>query len=186
MRSRSICLSRLLGVAMAAALPRCAADPADHCAERAFPGAVIASERSGDGVVSFVGVQAEDEARGDQIQVVRHRDGSGCAAEQVDAYQEEGGAPALEASFVHSVQGEPNLFAIVSWPLWHAGVDTKGRFYSVYAYRDAGDALVPNEAVVRNRQLYGGVEGTLEGEPSTFEGTTEQGVVAMLERLGLE
>lgn len=195
MSGRAMGLACLMGMAISAALVGCAvepAEPAEGCSSQLHPGAVVAQERFGDGVVSFVGVenaigvQDGNDFSGEEIEVLRFRDDSGCAAEPVDTYHYEGGEPTLEASFTHTVQGEPNLFAIVSWPLTHVGLGMNGRLYYVYAYHEADGALSANDVVVHHQELRSGVEGTVEGESSTFEGKTEQGVVAMLERLGLE
>lgn len=188
---RSVLMS---GLAASVVFPTCAKEPVVDCLSAAAsqPDAVIADERFGNGVVGFVravnavgGLDGND-INGKGIEVLRFRDDAGCAAEQVDTYHYEGGEPTLEASFTHTVQGESNLFTIVSWPLLHVGLGMNGRFYSVYAYHEVDGVLITNDLVVKNKDLYGGVEGTLEGEPSTFEGKTEEGVVAMLERLGLE
>jgi len=186
MSGRAMGLAYLMGVALSAILAGCAAQPADDCSRQVYPDAVIVDERFGDSAVSFVGVEAERDVSGKEIQVVRFRDGAGCWAEPVDRYYYEGGEPTLEASFIHTVQGEPNLFTIVSWPLLHVGLGMNGRLYSVYAYHEVDGVLAVNDLVVKNKELYGGVEGILGGEPSTFEGKTEEGVVALLERLGLE
>lgn len=146
----------------------------------------LAVQPFADGLVQFVQAAPEAGSQVREISMTWARESAGCALQDVDRYREEGGAPTLEATFVHPVQGTPNLFAIVSWPMWHAGLETQGTLYSVYAYRQLDDTLVLNDVVVKHPQLYGGFEGTLEGEPSSFEGSTEQGVVAMLARLGLE
>lgn len=167
-----------------------AGNPGPGTSTTAPSGDVISKHRFGSATVGFVAVKrVVDIGNGDtgeEIEVIRIRDDSGCTIEQVDTYYHEGGAPTLEAVFTHTVQGDPNLFTIVSWPLVHVGLGMNGRYYSVHAYRDAGGALVRNDAVMKNQQLHGGVEGLLEGESSTFEGKTEQDVVAMLERLGLD
>lgn len=173
-------------MAASVALSACAKAPAVDCLAGAQDEPLLASQGYADRVVNFVRTTSAAGQPGAVIEVVSYRRGSDCAAEHVDTYHYEGGEPTLEASFTHTVRGEPNLFAIVSWSIWHAGLDTKGRMYSVYAYHDVDGTLVLNDLVVKNRQLQGGFEGTLEGEPSGFEGTTQPGVVAMLERLGLE
>ena len=120
------------------------------------------------------------------IELVRHRSDAGCRPEPVDRYEPEGGPPHLHEIFVHPVQGAPNLFAIVSWPIWHAGEGIRGTRYAVYAYRVDGDHWARNDVIVKHPALYGGIVGTVHGAPSTFEGTTRDGVVAMLHRLGLD
>lgn len=186
MNGRAMGLACLLGLALSAGLAGCAAEPAEGCSAETFPDAVIADQRFGESMVSFVGVDDSEDGVGQAIQVVRFRDGSGCAAEQVDTYHHEGGDPTLEASFTYTVHGEPNLFTIVSWPLLHVGLGMSGRMYSVYAYHEVDGALQLNDVVVHHHELRGGVEGLVDGEPSTFEGKTQAGVIAMLERLGLE
>lgn len=182
------------GLAASVVFPTCAKEPVVDCLSAAASQseAIIADERFGSGVVGFVraanavGTLDGNDINGQEIEVLRFRDGAGCAAEHVDTYHYEGGEPTLEATFTHTVQGEPNLFTIVSWPLVHVGLGMNGRLYYVYAYREVDGALAANNVVVHHQELRSGVEGTLEGQPATFEGKTENGVVALLERLGLE
>lgn len=180
---RSVFLS---GMAAIVAVSACAQEPTVACPAAVQDGTVLASHRDGDRVVNFIRAAPADGDPGAVIEVVSHRTGSGCATAYVDTYHYEGGEPTLEASFTHTVQGQPNLFAIVSWPRLHAGVGINARQYAVHAYRVVDGELVTNDLVVGNQQLHSGFEGIMDGEPSTFEGTTEQSVVAMLERLGLE
>lgn len=133
---------------------------------------------------SQIAVEAAPE--GNLIQLIRYQQGSGCQPEAVDSYEEEGGNPTLEAVFTHSVKGEPNLFTIVSWPMNHVGANLKGTVYSVYAYHERENQLVRNDLVVKNRHLYGGIVGTVEGEPMDFAGTTQAGVIGLLKQFELE
>lgn len=167
-------------------LAACGSDAQVECPLPDGGATVVAEERFADSTVRFVATGKTDDPEDGSIRVLRTRPGAGCAEDVLDTYAPEGGAPTLEATFTHTVQGEPNLFAIVSWPLLHAGLGLDGRLYTVYAYREADGALVPNDVVMKNQQLYGGVEGTVEGEASTFEGKDEQGVITLLGRLGLE
>src|SRR5690606_11021430 len=155
--------------------------------------AVITHERFGNGMVAFVDVANVIEVldgsdvTGKEIEVAWYPDASGCAAEPVDTFHYGGGEPVLEDSFIHTVHGEPNLFAIVSWPNSHAGLGMHGRMYSVYAYHEVDGDLVLNRAVAETRELAGGVEGSVEGGiPSSFEGVSREGVIGILKRLGLE
>lgn len=104
----------------------------------------------------------------------------GCVATEVDLYQTEGGPPTLEALFIHPVDDEDNLFTIVSWPLEHAGLGTRGRYYSVNAYQETDDGVVPNPRVTKDAELSSGIIGTVEGKPSDFAGNTRQGVIELL------
>src|SRR5690606_26436652 len=138
-------------------------------------------------VREVVDVQDGQDVFGNEIQVVHLRDDNGCIPEQVAMYGYGGGEPVLEDSFIHTVHGEPNLFAIVSWPNSHAGLGMHGRMYSVYAYHEVDGDLVLNRAVAETRELAGGVEGSVEGGiPSSFEGVSREGVIGILKRLGLE
>src|SRR5690606_21888985 len=85
-----------------------------------------------------------------------------------------------EASFIHSIRGDPNLFAIVSWPLSHAGLEMTGRYYGVYAYQRAGATLTENTFVTHHSEVAGGIDGTVEGGKATFDGTTEAGLIALM------
>lgn len=145
----------------------------------------LASERLGGDVFRFSHRISADPAARD-IELALHRPSNRCRPERVDSYGQEGGPPRLEATFVHTVAGEPNLLAIVSWPAWHGGIGMRGIFYAVYAYRWNGDAYVVNVVVVEHPALSGGIVGTVEDAPSTFEGTTPAGVIAMLRRFALE
>lgn len=171
-----------LGMAGVAA---CAGQPAVNCASTG-PEESLAIARLGDDQFRFVHLPPTDLEAEREIELVRHRPANGCQPERIDLYPEEGGAPRLEAAFVHKVHGEPNLFAIVSWPRWHVGIGMRGTYYAVHAYRREGDAFVPNAAVVEHGVLYGGFVGIVEGQESTFEGTTPDGVIAMLRRFDLE
>ena len=182
----------LCGMAASFALPTSANESAADCLVAMQDNLLLGSQRYSHGVVGFVGVETVigiehgNDVTGNEIQVIRFRDRAGCAAEPVDTYHYNGGEPTLEAAFMHPVQGVPNLFAIVSWPLVHVGLGMSGSYYAVHAYHEIDGALVVNELVVKDTKLHGGVEGILEGEPTTFGGTTEQGVGAMLKRRGLE
>lgn len=186
MRERFMARAVIVAIVASWAVAACGAEPPADCPLPIEGATVVAEERFADSVVRFV---ASNEGEGPEdraIRLLRTRPGAGCATDTLDTYGEEGGPPTLEATFTHTVQGEPNLFAIVSWPLLHAGLGLDGRLYTVYAYREMDGALVRNDVVMKNQELYGGVEGTVEGEESTFEGKDKQGVIAMLERLGLE
>lgn len=179
---RTVLLSIALGLAGPVA---CAGQPRADCAiSGSEDGLAIA--RLGDDLFRFVDLPAADPTAVREIELVLHRPANGCQPERIDLYPEEGGAPSLEAAFVHAVHGEPNLFALVSWPRWHVGIGMRGTYYAVHAYRREGDSYVPNEAVMKHQALYGGFVGTVEGEESTFEGTTREAVIAMLQRFDLE
>lgn len=183
----------LMCVAMVIVTSGCAAEPGGNCSSELHTGTVIAEERLNGSVVNFVRVSEVidvvdgEEVLGDEIKVVRFRDGNGCAGDEVAYYGYGGGEPILEDSFIHSVQGEPNLFAIVSWPNSHSGLGMHGRMYSVYAYHIVDGNLVVNRVVAEKQELAGGVEGSVEGGiPSSFEGVSREGVISLLKRFGLE
>ena len=149
----------------------------------ALPDNLLAQEHFAGGVVAFQHVrQAVD--HDSEIQVVHYPPDENCLAVVVDNYEFNGGLPNLEASFVYSIQGEPNLFAIVSWPLLHAGLGMNGRYYGVHAYQPSGAALVLNTFVAHNAAVSSGIVGTYEGEESTFEGTTEDGLISLMTSQG--
>lgn len=59
-----------------------------------------------------------------------------------------------------------------------------GRYYGVYAYQRSGATLVLNTFVAHNAAISSGIVGTYEGEESTFEGTTEDGLVSLMASQG--
>lgn len=186
MRNRMRHAACVFAISTSLLLSACADGKADDCSAALADQTTLATEHFAGDTLVFRHVADGASDNVEPVELVRYRSSQGCQPERVDLYEEDGGQPKLEATFVHQVKGEPNLFAIVSWPLLHAGLDMRGTYYAVYAYRRSDDALVRNDAVVKNRELYGGIVGTVEGEPSTFEGTTRDGVVAMLRRLELE
>ncbi|MGE4336775.1 MAG: lysozyme inhibitor LprI family protein [Pigmentiphaga sp.] len=144
----------------------------------ALPDNLLAQEHFAGGMVAFQRVkQIKDDDS--EIQLIYHPDEK-CLPVMVDNYELNGGPPSLEASFVYPIQGEPNLFAIVSWPLLHAGLGMSGRYYGVYAYQRSGPKLVLNTFVADNLAISSGIVGTYEGETSTFEGTTEDGLISLM------
>lgn len=145
-------------------------------------GAPLALERFADGVVAFV--PAETSAGSTEIEVVYYRPDDRCRPLVIDDYGIEGGDPRLETSFIYPVQGKPNLFAIVSWPMDHAGLEMRGRYYSVVAYRQSGAGLELNAFVAENTEISSGIVGTAEGIEHAFEGTTEEGLIALMGSLG--
>lgn len=149
----------------------------------ALPDNLLAQEHFAGGIVAF---QLIKQTRDDdsEIQAVYYHPDEKCLPTMVDNYEFNGGLPNLEASFVYPIQGEHNLFTIVSWPLLHAGLGINGRYYGVYAYQRSGAALVLNTFVADNPAISSGIVGTYEGEESTFEGTTEDGLVSLMTSQG--
>lgn len=153
-----------------------------ECTE-ALPDNLLAQERLAGGIAAFQLVkQTTDEDS--EIQVVYYHPDEKCLPVIIDNYEVNGGSPTLEASFVYPIQGKNNLFAIVSWPLSHAGLGMNGRFYGVYAYQRSGPALVLNTFVAHNAAISSGIVGTYEGEESTFEGVTESGLISLMTKQG--
>lgn len=144
----------------------------------------LASERFADGVALFRPVETGAYRGGVEIELVHYRADEDCQPVLVDQYAIEGGDPRLEAHFIHPIKGEPNLFAIVSWPMDHAGLGMSGRMYSVFAYRQSEGVLETNDFVMENREISGGVVGTVEGETSTFEGATQDGLISLMASQG--
>lgn len=148
-----------------------------------LPDNMLAQEHFAGGIVAFQPIkQTRDEES--EIQIVYYHPDEKCLPVMIDNYEFNGGLPNLEASFVHPIQGEQNLFTIVSWPLLHAGLGMNGRYYGVYAYQRSGAALVLNTFVTDNPAISSGIVGTYEGEKSTFEGTTEDGLVSLMASQG--
>lgn len=144
---------------------------------------LLAQERLANGTVAFQLLeQANDEDS--QIQLVYYHPAENCLPITVDNYEFNGGLPHLEASFVYPIQGEDNVFAIVSWPLVHVGLGMNGRIYSVYAYQPAGTTLALNTFVAHNPEIGGGIVGRYEGEDWDFEGTTEDGLISLMTTQG--
>lgn len=153
---------------------------ADDCAS-AVPDSSLAREGFAGGTVAFLPVeQTTDESEDSVIAVVYYHSDQQCRPQVIDDYGINGGFPQLETSFIHTIRGKPNLFAIVSWPLSHAGLGMSGRYYDVYAYERSGETLAVNTFVTHHPVISGGIVGTVEGESSTFEGTTERGLIALM------
>lgn len=143
---------------------------------------LLAQVRFADGIVAF---QIDDApGAGPEIDLLYYEAGDWCEPVAVDRYEIEGGDPRLEASFVYPIQGQPNLFAIVSWPRLHVGIDMRGRQYSVLAYHQSGGGLEQNRFVADNPAVSEGFVGTIDGTEYTFEGTTEEGLIALMGSLG--
>lgn len=172
-------MSGLLGLAGCAEISKDCATATD-----AVLASALASESYAEGLVVFK--QSDNSEQTSTIEVVHYRESDACRPSIADRYEHEGGDPHLEATFIHTVKGEPNLFSIVSWPLEHRALGMQGRLYSVYAYQWNGTDLELNNLVVQNPNLYGGVIGTNDGRPATFEGATQEGVISLLSRYGLE
>lgn len=125
-------------------------------------------------------VERPSVAEGHSIELNYRTAGEPCLFSTIDLYDFEGGPPKLEASFVYSVEGNPNLFAIVSWPLEHSGLDMRGRFYAVHAYERENDTLIPNKLITSNVAISSGIVGFVAGENHQFKGATEAGVKSLL------
>ncbi|MFA5493830.1 MAG: lysozyme inhibitor LprI family protein [Porticoccaceae bacterium] len=141
-------------------------------------GSALGWERLANGIAAFYPADALD--GGTEIELVFHQAHENCRPVAVDNYGIEGGDPKLEASFIHRIRGESNLFAIVSWPMDHRGLGMTGRFYSVFAYRQSGSMLELNRFVAENREVSSGVVGSVDGTEQTFEGATEEGLIALM------
>jgi len=115
-----------------------------------------------------------------EIDLWFHAAANDCGARLVAGFEIEGGSPRLDDTFVYPLDGEPNVFAIVSWPMIHVGEGLRGRYYAVQAYHFEAGTLILNERVARNRDVASGIVGTVQGEESHFEGTTRQGVIRLL------
>ncbi|WP_155826492.1 lysozyme inhibitor LprI family protein [Vreelandella zhanjiangensis] len=155
---------------------------AENACAVATPDNPLALERFANGVVVFQPSLAP--GSNTNIDVVYYPADDECRPVKVDEYGIEGGDPRLEASFIYTIQGEPNLFAIVSWPLQHAGLGMHGRFYSVYAYYQAGANLELNPFIAENSDVSGGIVGTVEGEEYAFQGVDEDGLISLMASLG--
>lgn len=147
----------------------------------ALPDNLLAQEHFAGSIVAF---QLVKQIKGDHIQVVYYQPDDKCLPVMVDSYELNGGSPRLEASFVYPIQGEHNLFAIVSWPLLHVGLGMNGRYYGVYAYQRSGAKLVLNTFVAWNPEVSSGIVGRYEGEDWNFEGTTEDGLISLMATQG--
>ena len=155
------------------------APASDAACTTALPDDLLAQEALAGGIVAFQPVTQGKEDHS-EIQVVYYHPDEKCLPVAVDSYEHNGGPPSLEASFVYPLQGEPNLFAIVSWPMIHEGLGMKGRYYGVHAYEKSGSGLLLNRFVADNSAISSGIVGTSEGEESTFEGTTEEGLISLM------
>lgn len=148
-----------------------------------LPDDLLAREHFAGGIVAFRQIdQVSDEDS--TIQVAWYHPDENCRPVTVDNYEFNGGLPTLEASFVYPIQGEDNLFAIVSWPLLHVGLGMNGRYYGVYAYQPAEATLALNTFVAGNPEVSSGIVGRYEGEDWNFEGTTEDGLIALMASQG--
>lgn len=175
-RMLSVILAGSLGATFAAR----AADP--DCVS-AVPENPLAMERFAGGTVAFLPVE-QTEDTDSVIEVVYYHPDQQCLPVLVEDYGINGGLPQLEASFIHPIRGEPNLLAIVSWPMWHVGLGMKARYYDVYAYQRSGATLAENTFVTHHPEVGGGIVGTVEGEDSTFAGTTEAGLISLMASQG--
>ena len=151
---------------------------ADSQCTATLPDNSLAQKQFAGGIVAFQPLMHSDDHT--EIEVVHYHPDEGCLPVIIDSYEINGGSPTLEANFIYPIQGEPNLFTIVSWPLLHIGLEMRGRYYSVYAYHQLGSELTVNTFVIHNPALSSGIVGTIEGEETTFEGTTEEGLIALM------
>lgn len=166
--------------AIALSLAAGSAAAQSDCSSAIAAGA-LKSQPFGDGWVSFQpsGTMSATEAQA--IDVLAYRTADGCTPVSLDRFEEEGGHPRLETVFEHEVAGQPNLFAIVSWPLDHVGLGTSGRYYAVRAYEAGASGITLNRRIVDHPVLASGVVGTVEGQAANFQGTSQNGLIALLE-----
>ncbi|RDK01849.1 hypothetical protein DLM46_15925 [Paraburkholderia lacunae] len=91
-----------------------------------------------------------------------------CNKSEFARYSIEGSAPTVESLFFYKLDGEINLFTIVSWSINNRGEGTYGTLYQVYAYRKSNDgSLKENKKITENNEMTG-MDGYDNGQQSTF------------------
>jgi len=104
----------------------------------------------------------------------------------VDRFEHSGGNPRIEDTVVLPFRGEEHLFVIAAWPIQHRGLGTTGTFYEIRAYRqDPTGRLQANPGLARHLDI-SGLEGSNDGEPSTFIGKDANELRALLQRADAE
>lgn len=91
-----------------------------------------------------------------------------CNKSEFARYSIEGSVPTVESLFFYKLDGEVNLFTIVSWSINNRGEGTYGTLYQVYAYRKSNDgSLKENKKITENNEM-AGMEGYNNWQQSTF------------------
>lgn len=188
MRVRMVQSPGIGWVASVSAMLACMAAPAPVTAHAASPDAceveagALAVHRIGD---LRVALHQRPDADGERsIEVRQYRPQAACQAQVIGRYEIEGGAPRLEADFLHPIKGQTNLITIVSWPLQHVGLGMQGRYYAAHAYRPTADGLAVNTFFTDNPALHSGVVGVVDGVEQHFEGSTQRGLLALMAAQG--
>jgi hypothetical protein len=79
-----------------------------------------------------------------------------CKKSEFAKYSIEGSVPTVESLFFYKLDGEINLFTIVSWSINNRGEGTYGTLYQVYAYRKSNDgSLKENKKIAEDNELTG-------------------------------
>jgi hypothetical protein len=94
--------------------------------------------------------------------------GGECLREEFARYSIEGSAPTVDSLFFFKLQGQVNIFAIVSWSINNRGAGTYGKLYQIYAYKIGPDgSLVENKNVTESDAMTG-LDGYDDGQQSRF------------------
>lgn len=101
---------------------------------------------------------------------------SECKREEFARYSVEGSNPAVNSLFFYRLDGQINVFLIVSWAINNRGEGTYGKLYQVYAYKTTSNGpLEENKAIIESSEMTG-MDGYDGGEQSTFLYKTAAGV----------
>ncbi|MFK8402376.1 hypothetical protein M2D07_027975 [Pseudomonas sp. BGr12] len=87
--------------------------------------------------------------------------------EIVDKYEVSGSSPSVETVFFYPINGERNIFVLLSWSIDSRGVGTYGKLYQIYAYKNEGGKVVRNGKVLKDSNMFG-IDGHQEGQVVSF------------------
>lgn len=86
--------------------------------------------------------------------VIYSRSNNGlCDRSEFARYSIEGSPPTIESLFFYKLNGEINIFTIVSWAINNRGDGTYGTLYQIYAYRKGDDGYFrENKKITENNE----------------------------------
>jgi hypothetical protein len=131
---------------------------------------------------SAVGIEKRDGDYPVSLIMYDKADNGLCNKSEFARYSLEGSIPIVETLFFYKLDGEINLFTIVSWSIDSRGDETYGMLYQVYAYKKSKDGSLRENKLITEDRAMTGIDGYDNGQQSTFPYKTAAGLKRALSR----
>lgn len=131
------------------------------------------------------GVVALDTSAGPDGPIVLrlYRQAWDCRSNDVDRFEFDGSAPHVVSTFRHRFAGRPHLFVVVSWQVSNRASGFDATLYQVYGYARSPSGGLKSDPDITSDNAMTGFDGLADGAPSNFEGKTQAGLTALLDRM---